>query len=251
MYVNLKRILIMLLVKNLKKSYGKRLVIRDVSFEIKKGEVFAILGPNGAGKTTSFYMIFGIVKPDSGKIELDGEDITNFPMYVKTRMGIGYLPQEASIFQGLTTEENILAVLENFIKNKTERFEKLESLLNEFNLLHIRKSLSISLSGGERRRLEIARLLASDPSFVLLDEPFAGVDPVSVSGVIDIIRGLANRGIGVVITDHNAREILKSADKISVIYDGTVLVSGTKEDVLKNETVKEVYLGKDFSINNL
>lgn len=238
----------MLIAKNLKKSYGKRLVIRDVSFEIKRGEVFGILGPNGAGKTTSFYMIFGIVKPDGGTIELDGVDITNLPMYVKARIGIGYLPQEASIFQGLTTEENIMAVIENFIDEEEKRQEKLEELLTEFKLHHVRKSLSVALSGGERRRLEIARLLASDPSFVLLDEPFAGVDPVSVSGVIAIIRGLAKKGIGVVITDHNAREILKSADKIAVIYDGQVLISGTKDDILKNQTVTDVYLGKDFNI---
>ncbi len=238
----------MLEVRNLTKSYNGRRVIRDVSFSVKKGEIFGILGPNGAGKTTSFYMIFGIVKPDGGQVLLNGHDITNLPMYLRAKIGIGYLPQEASIFQGLTTEENILAVLENFVSNQSERMAKLDSLIADFNLEHIRKSKSVALSGGERRRLEIARLLASDPNFVLLDEPFAGVDPVSVYDVIEIIHSLARRGIGVIITDHNAREILKSSDKICVIYEGKVLVNGTKDDVLKNETVQRVYLGEDFSI---
>lgn len=236
----------MLVVKNLEKSYGKRKIIRDVSFSVKEGEVFSILGPNGAGKTTCFYMIFGIVNPDSGKVYLHDRDITDIPIYLRARLGIGYLPQDASIFQGLSTEDNIMGVLENFIENQNERAEKLESLLKEFNLLHIRKSISIALSGGERRRLEIARLLASDPSFVLLDEPFAGVDPVSVNDVIAIIRSLANRGIGVVITDHNVREILKCADRICVVYDGKVLINGDKNEILANETVREVYLGRDF-----
>ncbi|QED23604.1 LPS export ABC transporter ATP-binding protein [Candidatus Deianiraea vastatrix] len=236
----------MLIATNLKKSYGNRIVIKDVSFQIQRGEVFGILGPNGAGKTTSFYMIFGIVKPDSGKITLDGHDITNIPMHMKSRIGIGYLPQEASIFQTLTTKENILCVLENFYHNKDERMTRLDQLIYDFELQKVANSPSIALSGGERRRLEIARLLASDPSFVLLDEPFAGVDPVSVNGVINIIKDLAKRNIGVVITDHNAREILKSSDKISVIYDGKVLVHGTKDDILQNQTVKDVYLGKDF-----
>jgi len=238
----------MLIVKNLQKSYGKRMIIKDVSFEIKKGEVFAILGPNGAGKTTSFYMIFGIVKPDSGTITLDGHDITNIPMHLRAKIGIGYLPQEASIFQGLSVEDNILCVLENFVENENERIEKLNLLISDFNLEKVRKSISISLSGGERRRLEIARLLASDPSYILLDEPFAGVDPVSVGEVIEIIRNLANRNIGVVITDHNAREIMKSSDKICVIYDGSVLINGTKEEVMANKIVREVYLGSDFRV---
>jgi lipopolysaccharide export system ATP-binding protein len=236
----------MLIAKNLQKYYGKRLVIKDVNFEIKRGEIFGILGPNGAGKTTSFYMIFGIVKPDKGKITIDGVDITELPMHIKAKIGIGYLPQESSIFQGLTTEENILCVVENYIQDKTQQQGRLNELLDEFNLQKVRKSPSVALSGGEKRRLEIARLLASNPSFVLLDEPFAGVDPVSVSSVIEIIKNLANKGIGVVITDHNAREILKAADKIAVIYDGTVLVNGTKEEVLKNQTVRDVYLGRDF-----
>lgn len=230
------------------KSYGSRQVIRDVSFSVQRGEIFAILGPNGAGKTTSFYMIFGIVKPNSGTIFLDGHDITDLPMYLRAKIGIGYLPQEASIFQGLTAEENIMAVLENFLENQEEREQKLDELIKDFNLSHVRKSKSIALSGGERRRLEIARLLASDPDFVLLDEPFAGVDPVSVSGVIDIIKSLAKRGIGVIITDHNAREIFKSADRICIIYDGKVLIDGKKDDILQNETVRNVYLGSDFEV---
>lgn len=236
----------MLSVHNLVKSYGKKRVIKDVSFSINKGEIFGILGPNGAGKTTSFYMIFGIVNPDSGTIDIDGHDITNIPMHIKSKIGIGYLPQDMSIFQGLTTKENIVAVLENFCSTKDEINEKLAKLLDEFSLNHVADSLSMSLSGGERRRLEIARLLASSPSFVLLDEPFAGVDPVSVIDIINIIKDLAKRDIGVIITDHNAREILNCCDKICVIYDGKVLVNGTKSDVLQNETVKTVYLGTDF-----
>lgn len=236
----------MLEAKNLVKSYGKRKIIRDVSFSVKKGEIFAILGPNGAGKTTCFYMIFGIVRPDSGKIILDGHDITQIPMHLKAKLGIGYLPQEASIFQGLSTEDNIMAVLENFVAGKDEQIKRLDELLDEFKLQHVRKSMSIALSGGERRRLEVARLLASNPDYVLLDEPFAGVDPVSVNGVIEITKTLSAKGIGVIITDHNVREILKCADRICVVYDGTVLVNGTKDDVLNNKIVREVYLGQDF-----
>jgi len=236
----------MLVVKNLKKSYGKREIIKDVSFEVKKGQIFSILGPNGAGKTTCFYMIFGIVNPNSGKIFLNEHDITNVPIYMKSSLGIGYLPQESSIFQGLTTEENIIAVLENFVKNKDERMAKLNELINDFHLSHVRDSMSMSLSGGEKRRLEIARLLASDPDFILLDEPFAGVDPVSTKDIIDIIKSLAAKNIGIIITDHNVREIMQCTDEMCIIYEGKILVQGQKEEILANDMVKKIYLGSDF-----
>jgi lipopolysaccharide export system ATP-binding protein len=235
-----------LIVRGLKKSYKKREVIKGVDFEISSGESVAILGPNGAGKTTCFYMIVGIVRPDEGKVMLDGEEITNLPIHIRARLGISYLPQEPSIFRGLSVEENIMAGLEYSCKNKEERVAKLDELLNEFKISHLRKSLSISLSGGERRRLEIARCLATKPNFVLLDEPFAGVDPVSVADVISIVSHLKERGIGVLITDHNVRETLKIADRGYIIYNGKVLVSGNAKEITSNEEAKKYYLGENF-----
>ncbi len=233
-------------VQGLRKSYKKREVIKGVDFEISSGESVAILGPNGAGKTTCFYMIVGIVKPNAGKVMLNEHEITNLPIYMRARLGISYLPQESSIFRGLTVEQNIMACLE-CVENKNDiRLQKLEDLLAEFKISHLRKSLSISLSGGERRRLEIARCLASNPNFILLDEPFAGVDPVSVSDVLNVIGELKERGIGVLITDHNVRETLKIADRGYIIYNGAVLVSGTAKEITSHEGAKKHYLGKDF-----
>ena len=233
-------------VSGLKKSYKKREVIKGVDFTISSGESVAILGPNGAGKTTCFYMIVGIVNPDEGEVKLDEHEISHLPIHVRARLGISYLPQEPSIFRGLTVEENIMAVLELQEKDKSVKEEKLESLLQEFKIGHLRKSLSISLSGGERRRLEIARCLASSPSFILLDEPFAGVDPVSVKDVISIISDLKNRGIGVLITDHNVRETLKITDRAYIIYDGKVLVEGNTEKITSHKQARKYYLGEDF-----
>lgn len=230
----------------LKKSYKKRQVIKGVNFTISSGESVAILGPNGAGKTTCFYMIVGIVNPDEGEVLLDDHSIANLPINVRAKLGISYLPQEPSIFRGLTVEQNIMAVLEIVEPNKKEREEKLNSLLDEFKISHLRKSLSISLSGGERRRLEIARCLASKPSFILLDEPFAGVDPVSVKDVISIISHLKQRNIGVLITDHNVRETLKITDRAYIIYEGKVLVEGSAEKITSNAKARKYYLGEDF-----
>lgn len=239
----------MIRVENLRKSYKDRVVISDVSFETSRGEVFAILGPNGAGKTTCFYMVFGIIKPDYGRVLIDGNDITDLPIHMRSRVGLGYLPQESSIFQELTTEENIMCALENFYPDKSVCNQKLEDLLNEFSIQHIRKTRAMSLSGGERRRLEIARLLATDPDYVLLDEPFAGVDPVSINEVIKIIKMITQKGKGVIITDHNVRETMKVADRICVIYDGKVLVSGSNKDILSNDLVRDIYLGHDFNFS--
>lgn len=233
-------------VEGLHKSYKKREVIKGVSFEITSGESVAILGPNGAGKTTCFYMVVGIVKPDHGYVNLDGNDISKLPIYMRAKLGISYLPQESSIFRGLTTEENIMAVLEMVEPSKEKRLEKLEKLLEEFKIGHIRKSLSISLSGGERRRLEIARCLATSPNFILLDEPFAGVDPVSVKDVMSIIGELKERKIGVLITDHNVRETLKITDRAYIIYNGKVLVEGNAKKIIANKEARKYYLGEDF-----
>jgi lipopolysaccharide export system ATP-binding protein len=233
-------------VEGLYKSYNKKEVIKGVDFEISAGESVAILGPNGAGKTTCFYMIVGIVKPDKGCVKLDEHEITTLPIYMRAKLGISYLPQESSIFRGLTTEENIMAVLELIEPSKEVRLEKLESLLKEFKISHLRKSLSISLSGGERRRLEIARCLATHPNFILLDEPFAGVDPVSVKDVISIISELKERKIGVLITDHNVRETLKITDRAYIIYNGKVLVEGDAKKIIANKDARKHYLGEDF-----
>jgi lipopolysaccharide export system ATP-binding protein len=235
-------------VKNLGKSYGSKTVIRDVSLEIRQGEVVGLLGPNGAGKTTCFYMIVGLVDVGFGNIFIDEVDITRLPMYQRARLGISYLPQEASIFRGMNVEENIMAVLEISQANEVKRKEMLEKLLEEFSITHIRKSSALALSGGERRRVEIARALATNPSFILLDEPFAGVDPIAVNDIRQMVMHLKDRGIGVLITDHNVRETLSIVDRAYIIYDGKVLTSGTKEEIVENKDVRRVYLGDDFAI---
>lgn len=234
--------------RSLSKSYGKKKVIRDISLEISQGEVVGLLGPNGAGKTTCFYMIVGLVEASSGNIFIDQLDITTMPMYQRARLGIGYLPQEASIFRGMNVEDNIYSILEIAEPNKAKRKEKLEELLVEFSITHIRKSHALSLSGGERRRVEIARALATNPSFILLDEPFAGVDPIAVNDIRQMVSQLKNRGIGVLITDHNVRETLSIVDRAYIVYDGMILASGSKEDIVANEQVRKVYLGEDFKI---
>ncbi len=228
------------------KTYGKRQVVRDASLKVRRGESVGLLGPNGAGKTTIFYMITGLVGADQGNIHIDGYDVTRLPMYRRARLGIGYLPQEASIFRGLTVEQNIMAVLEVTQKNRDKRHEKLESLLNEFNITRLRKSPSIALSGGERRRCEIARALASDPSYILLDEPFAGIDPIAIGDIRDLVRHLTDRGIGVLITDHNVRETLEMIDRAYIIHDGKVLTEGTPTEIVSNDDVRRVYLGDMF-----
>jgi lipopolysaccharide export system ATP-binding protein len=235
-------------VKNIQKSYGKKTVIRDVSLNISQGEVVGLLGPNGAGKTTCFYMIVGLVEASAGNIFIDQIDVTVMPMYQRARLGIGYLPQEASIFRGMNVEENIYSILEISEANETKRKEKLEDLLKEFSITHIRKSHALALSGGERRRVEIARALATNPSFILLDEPFAGVDPIAVNEIRQMVSHLKNRGIGVLITDHNVRETLSIVDRAYIVYDGKILASGDKKDIVANEQVRRVYLGEDFKI---
>ena len=233
---------------NLSKIYGKKTVIRNISFNVKQNEVVAILGPNGAGKTTSFYMLVGLVLPNEGDVFLDDINITKMPIHQRAKLGISYLPQEMSIFRGLTVEQNIMAVLEIVEKNPKKQQEKLEQLLSEFSITHIRKSHALSLSGGERRRVEIARAIATNPIFILLDEPFAGVDPIAVGDIRQMVLHLKDRGIGVLITDHNVRETLLVVDRAYIIYDGAVLASGDKQTIINNETVKKVYLGNDFSI---
>ena len=237
-----------LAVDTLKKSFKKRPVVRGISLSLERGEVVGLLGPNGAGKTTVFYMITGLIPPDEGRIVLDGEDITRLPMYRRARLGIGYLPQEASIFRGLTVEQNINAVLELVEPDKKQRAERLEALLEEFKITRVRKSPSIALSGGERRRLEIARALASRPSFMLLDEPFAGIDPIAIGDIRDLVRHLTSRGIGVLITDHNVRETLGLVNRAYIIHDGQLLTEGTPEEIIANEDVRRVYLGDEFSL---
>ena len=237
-------------VKNLKKSYGTKLVLKDISVEINKGEVIGLLGPNGAGKTTLFYTIVGLIKADTGNILLGGEDITTFPIYMRSKMGIGYLPQENSIFRGMSVEENILSILEIVEKDKKQRIKKLRSLLEEFSIEHIRKSPALALSGGERRRVEIARTIATNPSFILLDEPFAGVDLRAVSVIKTKVKLLKERGIGVLITDHNVRETLKIVDRAYIVYDGKILTSGTPEDIKNHKEVRRVYLGENFYEDN-
>lgn len=235
-------------IKSISKSYKTRVVLRDVSFQLNRGEVAALLGPNGAGKTTCFYAVAGLVQPDSGTVLLDEEDVTVLPMYRRARLGLGYLPQEASIFRGLNVEKNILSVLELWIASKDERMERLEQLLSDFSISHIRKSPALALSGGERRRVEIARCLASNPSYVLLDEPFAGVDPIAVGDIRSLVGELKKRNIGVLITDHNVRETLEIVDRAYILHDGKVLMSGTTEEVVSDPEVRRVYLGEDFSL---
>ncbi|MES2962133.1 MAG: LPS export ABC transporter ATP-binding protein [Pseudomonadota bacterium] len=234
--------------KNLSKSYGKKVVIRDISLDIAQGEVVGLLGPNGAGKTTCFYMIVGLIEAGAGNIFIDQLDITNMPMYQRARLGIGYLPQEASIFRGMNVEDNIYSILQIAESNEKKRREKLEELLEEFSITHIRKSHALALSGGERRRVEIARALATNPSFILLDEPFAGVDPIAVNDIRVMVGHLKNRGIGVLITDHNVRETLSIVDRAYIVYDGMILTSGSKDAIVENEQVRKVYLGEDFRI---
>jgi lipopolysaccharide export system ATP-binding protein len=237
-----------LTIRSVVKSFKKRMVVRGVSLDLARGEAVGLLGPNGAGKTTVFYMITGLIPADEGSIKIDGRDVTKMPMYRRARLGIGYLPQEASIFRGLTVEENILAVLEMVEPDKKERQLQLDSLLEEFRITRLRKSPSMRLSGGERRRVEIARALASRPSFMLLDEPFAGIDPIAVGDIRALVRHLTERGIGVLITDHNVRETLDLVSRAYIIHDGMVLTHGTTHDIVNNEDVRRVYLGDEFKI---
>lgn len=235
-------------IRNLRKGYRKRTVIRDVSLDLERGEVVALLGPNGSGKTTCFYSIAGLVMPEAGEVSVDGQDITLLPMYRRAKMGIGYLPQEASVFRGLCVEDNILAILEVVEKDPLVRRERLETLLSEFSISHLRRAPSLSLSGGERRRVEIARCLASSPSYVLLDEPFAGVDPIAVGEIRALVLELKSRGIGVLITDHNVQETLGIIDRAYILHDGTVLKSGTTEEIISDQLVRDVYLGENFRV---
>ena len=237
-----------LAVHGIKKSFGSRQVVRGVSIYVRRGEAVGLLGPNGAGKTTVFYMITGLIKPESGAIELDGHDVTKLPMYQRARLGIGYLPQEASIFRGLTVEQNIRAVLEVVEPNRKKREAELNSLLDEFNIQKLRKSPSIALSGGERRRVEIARALATRPNYMLLDEPFAGIDPIAVGDIQDLVRHLTNRGIGVLITDHNVRETLGLTDRAYIVYAGEILTEGSPEEIVANPDVRRLYLGEEFRL---
>ena len=235
-----------LAVHHLGKGYRGRMVVQDVSLSVRRGEAVGLLGPNGAGKTTVFYMITGLVKPDKGAIELDGHDVTGLPMFQRARLGVGYLPQEASIFRGLNVEDNIRAVLEVSEPNRVAREAMLKSLLEEFDIARVRKAPSISLSGGERRRCEIARALAGKPSFMLLDEPFAGIDPIAVGDIQDLVRHLKGRGIGVLITDHNVRETLGLIDRGYIIHSGQVLTEGPPDDIIAHPDVRRFYLGDDF-----
>ena len=234
--------------ENIVKIYGEKRVVKGVSVEVNKGEIVGLLGPNGAGKTTSFYMIVGLIKPNEGKVFLDGEDISSLPMYKRAQMGIGYLSQESSIFRKMTVEDNLLAVLEMTKLTKEEQKQKCEDLLNEFGLLKIRKNMGGLLSGGERRRTEIARCLATDPSFILLDEPFAGVDPIAVEDIQKIVFDLKKRNIGILITDHNVHETLSITDRAYLLYEGKILKSGTSEELVSDEMVRKLYLGKNFEL---
>jgi len=237
-----------LAVHSVEKSFGTRQVVRGVSIYVRRGEAVGLLGPNGAGKTTVFYMITGLIKADRGAIELDGHDVTRLPMYQRARLGIGYLPQEASIFRGLTVEQNIRAVLEVVEPNRKKREAELNSLLDEFNITRLRKSPSIALSGGERRRVEIARALATRPNYMLLDEPFAGIDPIAVGDIQDLVRHLTNRGIGVLITDHNVRETLGLTDRAYIVYAGQILTEGSPEEIVNDPDVRRLYLGEEFRL---
>ncbi|WP_295042495.1 LPS export ABC transporter ATP-binding protein [uncultured Paracoccus sp.] len=233
-------------VRGLRKSYRNRPVIRDVSVDLARGEVVALLGPNGSGKTTCFYCIAGLVPPDAGQVLIDGRDATRLPMFRRARMGIGYLPQEMSIFRGMSVEQNIMAVLEVAHEDPRRRRDRLEELLGDFSIEHLRAAPALALSGGERRRAEIARCLASDPSFLLLDEPFAGVDPIAVGEIRGLVHDLKSRGIGVLITDHNVRETLGIVDRAYILHDGHVLMSGTTDQIVADPKVREVYLGEGF-----
>ncbi len=235
-------------IQHLSKSYKKRPVLRDVSFSLQRGEAVALLGPNGAGKTTSFYITTGLIAPDGGHIFLDGQDITNYPMYRRSRMGIGYLPQESSIFRGLSVEDNLRAVIEAQDLEQDDQELLLEDLLGEFGVAHLRRTPALALSGGERRRVEIARALAARPQFILLDEPLAGIDPIAVADIRGLIAHLKDRGIGVLITDHNVRDCLGIVDRAYILHDGAVLMEGAAEDIVDNEDVRRVYLGEGFKL---
>ncbi len=237
-----------LAIHGVEKTFGSRQVVRGVSLYVRRGEAVGILGPNGAGKTTVFYMITGLIKADRGRVELDGHDVTNLPMYQRARLGIGYLPQEASIFRGLNVEDNIRAVLEVVEPDKRKRENELNSLLEEFHITRLRKSPSIALSGGERRRVEIARALATRPNYMLLDEPFAGIDPIAVGDIQDLVRHLTNRGIGVLITDHNVRETLGLTDRAYIVYAGEVLTEGSPQEIVNDPDVRQLYLGEEFRL---
>ena len=236
-------------VEHLRKSYRKKTVIRDFSMDLARGEVVALLGPNGSGKTTTFYAIAGLVTPEGGKVVVDGQDVTNFPMYRRAQLGIGYLPQEMSIFRGLSVQDNIAAILDISESDRHKRRERLEELLSEFSIEHLRRAPALALSGGERRRVEIARCLAASPRYLLLDEPFAGVDPISVDDIRTLVSDLKKRGIGVLITDHNVRETLEIVDRAYILHEGRVLMSGSPADVVENENVRRVYLGDKFKIS--
>lgn len=237
--------------QEIKKTYRGRNVVNGVSVEVNQGEIVGLLGPNGAGKTTSFYMIVGLVRPDTGKVYLDEVEITKLPMYKRAQMGIGYLPQEVSVFRKLSVEDNIMAILEMTDLSKSERAAKLEKLLAEFNLTHVRKNLGNRLSGGEKRRTEIARALATDPKFVLLDEPFAGVDPIAVEDIQSIVSELKKRNIGILITDHNVQETLSITDRAYLLFEGSILKSGTAEELASDEQVRKVYLGQNFVLRRI
>ncbi len=236
-------------IEKLRKSYRKKTVIRDVSMELNRSEVVALLGPNGSGKTTTFYSVAGLVFPEAGTVTIDGQSVTTLPMYRRARMGIGYLPQEMSIFRGMSVEDNIASVLDITVKHAHRRKERLEELLSDFSIEHLRRAPALALSGGERRRVEIARCLAADPKYLLLDEPFAGVDPISVGDIRHLVADLKKRGIGVLITDHNVRETLEIVDRAYILHDGQVLMSGTPDEVVENENVRRVYLGENFRIS--
>lgn len=235
--------------KNLKKVYNKRVVVKSSTIEVKQGEIVGLLGPNGAGKTTTFYMIVGLVRPDAGEVLLDQEEITHLPMYKRSRKGIGYLPQEASVFRKLTVEENILGVLEFTSLSRAQRQEKTDQMLEDLNITHIRKSMGYALSGGERRRTEIARALALDPRFILLDEPFAGVDPIAVEDIQQIVEGLIKRNIGVLITDHNVHETLSITHHAYLLFDGSIFMQGTPEQIADNAEARKLYLGEKFTLD--
>jgi len=237
-----------LIVNKISKTYGNKKVVRDISLSIKRGEIVGLLGPNGAGKTTTFYMIVGLVKPDTGSILLDKTDLTKAPIYLRGAKGIGYLPQEPSIFRGMNVEDNLLSIIEVVEKDKNKHHIILQGLLNEFNISHVKKSKSLVLSGGERRRLEIARTLAAKPKFLLLDEPLTGIDPVSIEEIKTIIKSLTKKNIGVLITDHNVRETLKIIDKVYIVNEGSIYFEGNPDEAIRNENIKKFYLGSDFKI---
>ena len=237
-----------LIINKISKTYGNKEVIRDISISIKRNEIVGLLGPNGAGKTTTFYMIVGLVKPESGSIILDKTEITNFPIYLRGKLGISYLPQEASIFRGMNVEDNLLSIIEINEKDKNKQNITLQNLLNEFDIQHVRKSKSIVLSGGERRRLEIARTLASNPKYLLLDEPLTGIDPVSIEEIKIIIKKLKDKNIGILITDHNVRETLKIVDKVYIVNEGAIFYEGDPQNAVNDERIKKFYLGSDFKL---